>query len=56
MDQSPSWEANSSLRSAIQEIPRLLWNPKFHYIDHKFTTGPYSEPYKSNPHPPNLFP
>jgi len=29
MDQSPSWEANS--RSASQEIPRLLWNPKIHY-------------------------
>jgi hypothetical protein len=29
MEQTPSLEANS--RSAGQEIPLLLWNPKFHY-------------------------
>ena len=29
MEQSPSLEANRF--SAIQEIPRILWNPKFHY-------------------------
>ena len=29
MEQSPSWEANSF--SASQEIPRILWNPMFHY-------------------------
>ena len=29
MDQSPSWEANSS--SPSQEILRILWNPKVHY-------------------------
>jgi hypothetical protein len=29
MYQSPSWQAKSP--SASQEIPRLLWNPKFHY-------------------------
>jgi hypothetical protein len=28
MEQSPSWEANRF--SAIQEIPRILWNPKVH--------------------------
>ena len=29
MDQSPSWEADSSWGS--QEIPRVLWNPKVRY-------------------------
>ena len=29
MKHSPSWEGNSS--SAIQEILRILWNPKVHY-------------------------
>jgi hypothetical protein len=33
MEQSLSWETNSLL--AKQEITRLLWNPKFHYPDHK---------------------
>jgi hypothetical protein len=33
MQQSPSWEAYS--RSASQEIPRLLWNVKVHYRNHK---------------------
>ena len=29
MEQSPSWETNGF--SASQNIPRILWNPKFHY-------------------------
>jgi hypothetical protein len=32
-EQSPSWEINSY--SARQEIPRLLWKSKFHYLVHK---------------------
>jgi len=33
MEQSPSWEANRF--STSQEIPLILWNPKFHYRVHK---------------------
>jgi len=33
MEQSPSWEANRF--AARQEIPRILWNLKFHYLIHK---------------------
>jgi hypothetical protein len=33
MQQSSSWEANSS--SASQEIPRILWTPKFLFRIHK---------------------
>jgi len=34
MEQSPSWEANSFL--VIQEIPRILWQPKFNYGKSQF--------------------
>jgi len=32
MEQSTSWEANSL--SATQEVPRLIWNPKVHFLVH----------------------
>ena len=34
MEQSSSSEANNF--SASQEIPHILWNPKFYYLSHKY--------------------
>jgi hypothetical protein len=33
MEHSPSWEVNGF--SASQEIPRILWNKKVHYLVYK---------------------
>jgi hypothetical protein len=47
MELSPCSEAYSC--SAIQEIPRILWNPKGRYRGHIFL---YPQSYKSNLYSP----
>jgi hypothetical protein len=49
MKQSPFWE--SDIRSASQEITRLIWNQKVHSCSQGPATSPYPEPDKSSPTP-----
>jgi hypothetical protein len=43
-------------RTASQDIPRLLWNPKVHYHVKESAIRPYLEPKASNLHLTTLFP
>jgi len=51
MEQSPSWDANSS--SASQEIPHISWNPKVHHSAHNSPPLDWVRPETndSSPHP-----
>jgi len=51
MQQSPSWEANRFWAS--QEIPRILWNPKAHYLVYK---SPAPVPFLSQINPVHVRP
>jgi hypothetical protein len=51
MERNPCWETNQF--SASQEIPHLLWNPKFPYPIRKCPSTIYLEPDRSSPYPPH---
>jgi hypothetical protein len=46
--------SQTNIQSASQEIPHLLWIPKIH--SQESAIGASSEPDKSNPKLPTLFP
>jgi hypothetical protein len=53
MEPSASWEAANC--AATQEFPNILWNPEGSLPpSQEPSTGPYSEPDRSNPHHPIL--
>ena len=58
MEQSPFSEASRS--SATQEIPHILWNPKFYYRIYKRPPSvpilSQIDPAHAPPHSPFLFP
>jgi len=57
MELNPSSKANS--HSAGQEIPRLLWNPEFHYCFHRPLAPALSQlnpPYSPKIHSKIIFP
>jgi hypothetical protein len=57
MEQSTSWEANShSASQEIKKFPAFYGNWSSLLCSQEPATGPYPEPYESNPHLPILFP